>query len=234
MGVDRALDRRAQARERRGVAQREGRGLRRAQALDEVEEGPDVVGVEGHHELLVVEPEGVARVEVDARVFLAHADVLLHDPPAFLRIEPVPLAGLDEGIDEEVLRVGGADLEARLVGVLRRLRHGEEGVGDRAPLHQAALGEDHVELVDALQVRGLREQHQVGVAARAHGRERPQQALGREVLAGGGELPLVGRALLVGQAAPGRVDLEERVLDDMAFGHGASERIVGLAVAERA
>ena len=88
-----------------------------------------------------------------------------------------------------------------------------------------------MELVDALEVRGLREQHQVGVAAGADRGERPQQALGREVLAGGGELALVGRALLVGQAAPGRIDLQEGVLDDVSLGHGASERIVGRGVA---
>ena len=73
--------------------------------------------------------------------------------------------------------------------------------------------------MDALEVRRLGEQHQVGVAAGADGRERPQQALGGEVLAGGEELALVGGALVVGEPAPGRIDLEERVLDEVALGH---------------
>ena len=81
-----------------------------------------------------------------------------------------------------------------------------------------------MELVDALEVRRLGEQHQVGVAARADGRERPQQALGGEVLAGGEELALVGAALLVGQPPPGRIDLQEGVLDEVALGHRSKDR----------
>jgi hypothetical protein len=80
-------------------------------------------------------------------------------------------------------------------------------VRDRAPLHQPALREHDVELVDALEVRRLRQQHQVAVPARADGRERPQQPLGGEVLAGGDELALVGRARLGVEPAPGRIDL---------------------------
>jgi hypothetical protein len=76
-----------------------------------------------------------------------------------------------------------------------------------------------VELVDPLQVGRLAEQHEIGVTARAHGGERPQQALGGEVLAGGDELALVGGPLLVGQAAPRRVGLQERVLDELTLGH---------------
>ena len=127
---------------------------------------------------------------------------------------------LTNGIDEEVAGVRGADLEAGLVGVLRRLRHRQVGVGLRAPLHQPALGEHDVELVDALEVRGLGEQQQVAVAAGADGGEGAQQALGGEVLAGGQELALVLGPLGVGQAAPGRIHGEERVLDEMALGHG--------------
>jgi hypothetical protein len=81
-----------------------------------------------------------------------------------------------------------------------------------------------VELVDPLQVRRLGEQHQVGVAARADGRERPQQPLGGEVLAGGEELALVGGALVVLQAPPGGVHLEERVLDEVTLGHRFKHR----------
>ena len=80
-----------------------------------------------------------------------------------------------------------------------------------------------MELVDPLQVRRLAEQHQVGVAARADGRERAQQALGGEVLAGGEELALVGAALVVREPPPGRVDLQERVLDEVALGHGSKD-----------
>ena len=51
-----------------------------------------------------------------------------------------------------------------------------------------------------------------------------------EVLAGGEELALVARAALRVEAAPGRVDLQEGVLDEMAVGHDwdASGRIVAV------
>ena len=67
--VQRALQRHRDAGEARRVAHRVARGLGRAQALHEIEERADVVGVERDHELLVVEPERVGRVVVDARVF---------------------------------------------------------------------------------------------------------------------------------------------------------------------
>ena len=52
-----------------------------------------------------------------------------------------------------------------------------------------------------------------------HRGARPQQALGAEVLAGGQELPLVARALVVVEAPPGGIDLQERVLDELAIRH---------------
>src|SRR4051812_9466619 len=153
--VERALQRGVDAREGRRVALGPGRGLGRAQPLDEVQERAGVVGVEGHDELLVVEAERVGRVVVDRRVLAADLDVLLHDPPALLRIEPVPGARLDERVDEEVLALEAPRHRALLVAVLRRLAQAQERVGLGGPLHQAALGQDDVELVDAVEVLGL-------------------------------------------------------------------------------
>ena len=93
-------------------------------------------------------------------------------------------------------------------------------------MHQAALGEHDVQLVDALQVGGLREQHQVGVAARAHQREGPQQAVGAEVLAGRDELALVAGALLRVEAPPGGIDLQERVFDELTLSHGCVHSVL--------
>ena len=108
----------------------------------------------------------------------------------------------------------GADLEARLLGVLRGLGHRQERVRDRAPLHQAALGQHDVELVDPLEVLGLAEDHQVGVAAGPDERERAQQVAVGEVLAGRDELALVGGAALVVEPPPGGIDLQKGVLDE--------------------
>jgi hypothetical protein len=62
-----------------------------------------VIGVEGDDELLVVEPEGIGRVVVDTGVFAPDLDVALHDPPALLGGQRIPLARLDERVDEHVL-----------------------------------------------------------------------------------------------------------------------------------
>jgi hypothetical protein len=86
-------------------------------------------------------------------------------------------------------------------------------------VHEAALGEYDVQLVDALEVRRLRKQQHVGVAPRAHEGERPQEPLGREVLAGGQELALVTRPLVRIEPPPGGIDFEEGVLDEVALGH---------------
>ena len=78
--------------------------------------------------------------------------------------------------------------------------------GISRPLHQPALREHDVELVDPLEVLGLGDQQQLGVAARADEREGLQQVAVGEVLAGRHELALVLLALLAGQAGarPGR------------------------------
>ena len=81
-----------------------------------------------------------------------------------------------------------------------------------------------MELVDPLQVLRLGEQHQVGVAPRPHQRERPQEVILGEVGAGGGEFALVPGALGGIEPAPGRIDPQECVLDEMALRHANARR----------
>ena len=77
-----------------------------------------------------------------------------------------------------------------------------------------------MELVDAVEVLGLGDEHQVGVAARAdEARSACSRWSAREVLAGGEELALVRRALGGVQPAPGGVDLQEGVLDEVTLRH---------------
>ena len=80
--------------------------------------------------------------------------------------------------------------------------------------------------MDVIEVAGLRQQHQVAVPAGADQREGPQQVPVdlREVLAGGQELALVAAPLLHVEPPPGRIDLEEGVLDEVAFGHDEGTR----------
>src|SRR5262249_60465125 len=77
--VQGALERHSDAREAGRVPDGVPGRLGAAQALDEVEERADVVGVERDDELLVVQAEGVGRVVVDARVLAPDLDVLAHD-----------------------------------------------------------------------------------------------------------------------------------------------------------
>ena len=129
-----------------------------------------VVALEADDELLVVEAEGVGRVDRDLRVAAADLDVAFHDPPALLRRQPVPAALLDHRVEEEVLALGDADLRPRLLlGVGRAFGHREERVGRLGPFRQAALAEDDVEGVEVVEVGALAEQDQVDVAARAYG-----------------------------------------------------------------
>ena len=62
--------------------------------------------------------------------------------------------------------------------------------------------------------------------ARTHQREALQQVVGPEVLAGGQELLLVLCALGLRQPAPGRIELQERVLHEVTVGHEQPESIV--------
>ena len=65
--------------EDRRVAQSVGARLARPQLVDEVKEVARVVALERDHELLVVEPERVRRVDADLRVAAPDRDVLAHD-----------------------------------------------------------------------------------------------------------------------------------------------------------
>ncbi len=78
--------------------------------------------------------------------------------------------------------------------------------------------------MDAVEVLGLRQQHQLGVAARADQRERLQQVTVGEVLAGGDQLALVLCALLGVEPPPGGVELDEAVLDEMPSAHALDYR----------
>ena len=76
-----------------------------------------------------------------------------------------------------------------------------------------------MELVDPLQVLGLAEQHHVRVAARSHEREGAEQVAVGEIVARGDEFALVLGAAFVVEPSPCRIDLQERVLDEMADRH---------------
>ena len=147
-------------------------------------------------------------------------DVVAHDAHALVVAEPVPLALLPHWIDDQETVVGRARRERlRLVRVDGLLRHREVRVGDLAPAHQPALIEDDVQLVDRVEVWRGGAHQQVAVAAQADQAVRAQVVVLREVVARGGELALVLRALERVAPAPRGIDLDERVLDERALRH---------------
>src|SRR4051794_24987880 len=85
------------------VAQSVGARLAASQLLHQIEEVAGVIRLERDHELLVVEPERVSRVDRDRRVLPADLDVLAHDPHPLRARQAVPVPDLPERIDEEVL-----------------------------------------------------------------------------------------------------------------------------------
>ena len=94
-------------------------------------------------------------------------------------------------------------------------------MGDLGPAHQAALVEQHVQLVDRLEAGADRAHHQVAVAARAHRRVGAQEVVLAELAAGGRELALVLGPLGGRKPAPGGIDLDEGELDEVALRHRA-------------
>jgi hypothetical protein len=80
-----------------------------------------------------------------------------------------------------------------------------------------------VEFVDPLEVLGLTQQHQVGIAARADERERSKQVSVGEILTRRDELALVSGAAILVEPAPGGIDVEERVFDEMAYRNGDTD-----------
>ena len=88
---------RASAGEDRGLELRVHARLRAPQLLDEGEELRWVVSLEGQHELLVVETEGVARVYLDRGILVAYLEVLCHDPLPLDEGQPVPLLFFTKG-----------------------------------------------------------------------------------------------------------------------------------------
>ncbi len=78
-----ASGRHADAGEDGRVFERVGADLGFAELLHQVEEVLGEVGFEGDDELLVVDAEGVGGVELDARIEVADADVLVHEALAF-------------------------------------------------------------------------------------------------------------------------------------------------------
>ena len=69
-----------------------GARLAAAQAFDQVQEVARVVRLEGDDELLVVQAERVAGVDLDSRELVADADVLVHGLLALLERQAIPRA----------------------------------------------------------------------------------------------------------------------------------------------
>ena len=170
-----------------------------------------LLALERGHELLVVDPERVRRVVLDAGELLAaDRDVLVHRPLPVILGERVPRAHLDERIDDEVGEAVRRDL-SRLARarVLRRLRRREVRVRRLEPAGELCPVERGAELAEVVVALGDLPEEEVGLGPDAGRRVRAQMLEPlRERVDYGGELVLVRLALVrpEGAATPARRD----------------------------
>src|SRR5437867_4701484 len=212
------------AREDRGIAQGVAAALGFAQGHDQVQEVFRLVAFEGHDPFLVIQSEGVRRVELHRREPVAHFDVFVHHAlPGRFR-EEEPAAGLQERIDEDVLAFSGDDGQALallvVVGVVVHIdgafRHREVGVRRREVLAQRA-GEDlGGHFLEEFELIADPPEHEVAVPADADRRVGDDHPLAGIVLDGPDELLLSLGPFGFRQAPPGGVDLVEHEIDELA------------------
>ena len=116
--------------------------------------------------------------------------------------------------------MNGRGHEALLVGVLRALAHPEERVRAACPLHQPALRQHDVELVDASRFSASATSMRSASPRVPTRRERLQQMVGRRSPRRRRANSRLCAARSVGvEAPPGGVDLQERVLDEVPVRH---------------
>src|SRR6266516_3635514 len=131
------LHRHLNTRKNRRVPLRVFARLGLAQFHNQVEKIFGFFRFECNDKVLIVETERVGRIEFYAREFVANFDVAVHKFLAAFEGEEIPVAGFDEGVDEEEFSFAGNDVGAAfggvegidLVDVHAPLGHGNQGVG---------------------------------------------------------------------------------------------------------
>src|SRR4028119_1234509 len=202
----------------RGVQLCVGACLALAELHHQILELLRALGLEGEDELVVVDAEAVGGVVFYGVVLAAYVHVLVHHPLALFEGEAVPLAGLYERVDEDVLALARDDVAAVLPawGVLADVDgaagEAEVRVGDRQLLAEAAVHQGALQAFEGVEVVPDFPEHKVRIRPQAHERERPEQHLPAVLLHGLQEFPLSGPPLPFREAAPERVQLEEDVV----------------------
>ena len=106
--IEHIFRRHADAGEYRRITQRVNTDLRFSQLLHEIKEVFREVGLESHHEFLVVDAERISRIELDSGEQMADTDVLTHQSLALFKRQQVPRARFPEGVNEDVFLSAGA------------------------------------------------------------------------------------------------------------------------------
>src|SRR5437867_3082003 len=211
------------AREDRGIAQGVAAPLGFAQGHDQVQEVFRLVAFERDHPFLVVQAEGVRRVELHRREPVAYFDVFVHHAlPGRFR-EEEPAAGLQERIDEDIFALAWHDRQTLallvVVGVVVHVngafRHGEVRVGRGEVLAQPT-GEDlGAHFLEDFEFVADPPEHEVAVSADADRRVGDDHHLAGIVLDGPDELLLPLGPFGFRQAPPGGVGLVEHKVDEL-------------------
>src|SRR5712692_4766467 len=222
--VEHLLRRGQDTREDRRLPLRVLARLARTELHHEVEEVERVVRLEGQHELLIVEAEGIRGVNLHVRVLVPHAEVIPHDRLPVLERDRVPLPLLHERVHEEVagpervvprreavLPVMG--VAAEILGALARSQvrvRRFEVVPQLRRRHPAG------HLAEGLEVRIDRPDHEVRVGPDSLEGVTPESDLVLEVMDEGGELCLLFLLHVRRKELPIGSDLVERVLEELA------------------
>src|SRR5918995_7193408 len=176
-------------------------------------------GLEGEDELVVVYPGAVPRVVLYGIVLASYMHVLVHHALALFYGQRVPRPCLDEGIEEEVLAFSRDDVRAILeawrvlADVDGASAEGEVRIGDAQVLPEPRLQKGAGHALESVEVVTDPPQHEVCICAETHERESAQDHLARMYLRSLQELPLSALALLLGEASPDGIQLEEHVVD---------------------
>src|SRR5215831_13890588 len=80
-------------------------GFSFAQFLNEIKKIADVIGFKGDNELLVIQAEGIGRIERHRGISKPNADMFIHHALTFSQGQSVPGTCLDERIDKEILLI---------------------------------------------------------------------------------------------------------------------------------
>ena len=223
--VERFLEALANAGENRRIAQREARAFGFAERHHEIQEVFRLIAFKRHHPFLVIQPEGIGRVQLHRGEAMPDFDVFVHHALPRRFREQEPFARLEERVDENILGFAWNDGQTLalliFVGVMihvdRALGDREIGVGSGQVLSQPRCQYLRGHVLEQFQLVADPPQHDVAIAPDPDRGVRNHEDLAGIVLDRTHEFLFAFGAFTLGEAPPGRVDFIEGEVHILAF-----------------